>query len=63
MLDKLLLCVGAQKAGTSWLHKVLARSPEIEFSGDKVIHEFVMRAGLGIRLPMRILLGTAQQVG
>lgn len=63
MLDKLLLCVGAQKAGTSWLHKVLARSPEIEFSRYKEIHYFDMRAGLNNQLPMRILQGTAQQFG
>lgn len=63
VLDKLLLCVGAQKAGTSWLHKVLAKSPEIEFSRHKEVHYFDMRAGLNNQLPNRIIQGTAQQFG
>lgn len=63
MLDKLLLCVGAQKAGTSWLHKVLSRSDHIEFSAYKEIHYFDTRAGLTNQLPMRILNGTARQFG
>jgi len=63
VFDKLLLCVGAQKAGTSWLHKALSRSDRIEFSPYKEVHYFDTCAGLTSQLPMRILSGTARQFG
>lgn len=36
MLD--FVCIGAQKAGTSYLHKMLDRSPEIYFPKGKEVH-------------------------
>lgn len=32
------VCIGAQKAGTSWVHAQLARSPEIGFPRGKEVH-------------------------
>lgn len=32
------LCIGAQKAGTSWLHRVLAQHPGLGFPGGKEVH-------------------------
>lgn len=45
MLDNLLVCIGAQKAGTSWLHSILSKDPRFaraskEFENVKEIHYF-----------------------
>lgn len=40
MIENLLLCVGAQKSGTTWLHAQLANHPEIGFSHVKEVHYF-----------------------
>lgn len=40
MLNNLLLCVGAQKSGTTWLYAQLENHPEISFSDVKEIHYF-----------------------
>ena len=40
MIDNLLVCVGAQKAGTTWLYKQLHSHPDIFFSNMKEIHYF-----------------------
>jgi hypothetical protein len=63
MLEKLLLCVGAQKAGTSWLHNMLTRSPDIKFSRLKEIHYLDMQAGLNDQLPQHLLASVARQFG
>ena len=63
MLEKLLLCVGAQKAGTSWLHNMLTRSPDIKFSKLKEIHYLDMRAGLNNQLPQHMLAAVSRQFG
>ena len=36
MLD--FLCIGAQKAGTSWLHSQLVRHPQVAFPAGKEAH-------------------------
>ena len=40
MIDNLLLCVGAQKTGTTWLHSQLKEHPQIGFSDVKEVHYF-----------------------
>ncbi|MDA3888121.1 MAG: sulfotransferase [Allgaiera sp.] len=40
-------CIGAQKAGTTWLHDYLSRSEEVHFSRNKELHYFDVRAGRG----------------
>lgn len=40
MISNLLLCVGAQKAGTTWLYTQLNNHSDIEFSPVKEIHYF-----------------------
>ena len=40
MIENLFLCVGAQKAGTTWLYTQLDNHPEIAFSDVKEIHYF-----------------------
>lgn len=40
MIDNLLLCVGAQKTGTTWLHSQLKDHPQIGFSDVKEVHYF-----------------------
>ena len=32
------ICIGAQKAGTSWLYYTLKEHPDIEFPGEKEVH-------------------------
>lgn len=51
----MFFCVGAQKAGTSWLHDYLSRSEEVHFSRNKELHYFDVRAGLGkLSLEIRV---------
>jgi len=51
----MFFCIGAQKAGTSWLHDYLSRSDEVHFSRNKELHYFDVRAGLGqLSLKIRI---------
>ena len=40
LADNLFLSVGAMKAGTSWMHRVLATHPDIYFTPEKEIHYF-----------------------
>ena len=40
MIENLLLCVGAQKTGTTWLHAQLKNHPQIGFSHIKEVHYF-----------------------
>ena len=40
MIENLLLCVGAQKTGTTWLHAQLKDHPQIGFSHVKEVHYF-----------------------
>jgi hypothetical protein len=40
VIDNLLLCVGAQKTGTTWLHAQLKDHPQIGFSDVKEVHYF-----------------------
>lgn len=54
-IDNLLLCVGAQKAGTSWLAKMLTRHHSIEFSEYKEIHYFDYLDNLNKQLPKRLI--------
>lgn len=40
MIDNLLLCIGAQKSGTTWLHSQLSDHPDVAFSDVKEVHYF-----------------------
>lgn len=47
--------IGAQKAGTTWLHDYLSRSHQVHFSRNKELHYFDVRAGrAGMALRMRV---------
>jgi hypothetical protein len=51
----MFFCIGAQKAGTTWLHDYLSRSPEVHFSRVKELHYFDVRARRHLQaLPERI---------
>jgi len=51
----MFFCIGAQKAGTSWLHALLARAPGVHFSRNKELHYFDVMAGAGAgTLGMRV---------
>ncbi|MDT8893924.1 sulfotransferase [Halomonas sp. I1] len=39
-IDNLILCVGAQKAGTTWLYSLLKSSPDVKFFKYKEVHYF-----------------------
>jgi len=43
----MFFCIGAQKAGTTWLYDYLSRSDEVHFSRNKELHYFDVRAGRG----------------
>lgn len=55
-LDNLLLCPGAQKAGTTWLYNILSNEcSDIEFSNFKELHYFDYKAGLNEQLSNLII--------
>lgn len=54
-INNLLLCVGAQKAGTTWLYSILKNSEEISFARYKEVHYFDMVDGLNNQLPNRVI--------
>lgn len=41
----MLFGIGAQKAGTSWLHRYLAQSDDVHFSHQKEVHYFDVKIG------------------
>ncbi|MCP5037504.1 MAG: sulfotransferase [Rhodobacteraceae bacterium] len=43
MFNNLFLSIGAMKTGTTWLHAVLERHPELHFCPEKEIHYFYHR--------------------
>ncbi len=49
-IDDYFVCVGAQKAGTTWLARVLAQHPDVFFTPVKEIHYFDHIAGLTAHL-------------
>ncbi len=52
---RMVFCIGAQKAGTSWLHDYLGRSESVHFSRNKELHYFDVRAGqAGMALRLRV---------
>ena len=55
---KVLLGIGAQKSGTSWLHEHLRRNPGIAFPGGKEVHFWDLRRHLGVDW-YRSMLGSA----
>lgn len=61
-IDNLLLCIGAQKAGTSWLAKMLGNHDDIKFSKYKEIHYFDYIDGLNNQLPNRLLSNIAHSL-
>ncbi len=42
---RMFFCIGAQKAGTTWLHDYLSASDQVHFSPNKELHYFDVRAG------------------
>jgi hypothetical protein len=42
---KMVFCIGAQKAGTTWLYDALRRSDQVHFSRNKELHYFDVIAG------------------
>lgn len=42
---RIAYCIGAQKAGTTWIYEALRQSPEVHFSKCKEIHYFDVLAG------------------
>ncbi|GAB4231624.1 MAG: hypothetical protein Kow0032_13970 [Methyloligellaceae bacterium] len=53
VISDFFLCVGAQKAGTTWLARMLAHHPEIFFTPVKEIHYFDHLAGITQHLSKR----------
>ncbi|MGR3710348.1 MAG: sulfotransferase [Alterinioella nitratireducens] len=51
----MFFCIGAQKAGTSWLYDLLRRSPECHFGRNKEMHYFDVMAGKAMQ-PMKTRL-------
>lgn len=49
-IKNLFLCIGAQKAGTTWLGRMLERHPDVFFTPVKEIHYFDHAAGLTAHL-------------
>ena len=49
-IDKYFVCVGAQKAGTTWLSKLLSAHPEIFVTPVKEMHYFDQVQGLSNKL-------------
>ncbi len=49
-IENFFVCVGAQKAGTTWLMKMLSRHPEVFVTPVKEIHYFDHIAGLTTHL-------------
>lgn len=43
LYDNLFLSIGAMKAGTTWLHRLFSRHPELCFTPEKEIHFFYHR--------------------
>lgn len=41
----MVFCIGAQKAGTTWLYDTLRASPDVHFSPNKELHYFDVVAG------------------
>lgn len=44
---RMLFCIGAQKAGTTWLYDFLCGHPECHFAPNKELHYFDVMAGRG----------------
>lgn len=52
-IERYFVCIGAQKAGTTWLARVLSRHEEVFVTPVKEIHYFDHIAGLSEQLSMR----------
>jgi hypothetical protein len=55
MLD--FMCIGAQKCGTSWLYKMLAKHPKIGFPGGKEVHFWDRISGREVESYIHIFSG------
>lgn len=42
---RMVFCIGAQKAGTTWLYDALRKSPQVHFSRNKELHYFDVASG------------------
>ena len=47
---RMLFCIGAQKAGTTWLYDFLCGHPECHFAPNKELHYFDVMAGRGKKI-------------
>lgn len=52
--------IGAQKAGTSWLHAVLQMHPDIAFPGGKEVHFWDKRRELGVDWYVQLFAGSTK---
>ncbi len=62
---QMAFCIGAQKAGTTWLYDFLKRSPQCHFSRNKELHYFDVMAGradLALDLRVRMAASLAAQL-
>ena len=56
---RMIFCIGAQKAGTTWLFHALSQSREIHFSPNKELHYFDVMAGKAQQvLDLRVVAAT-----
>lgn len=57
----MFFCIGAQKAGTTWLYDYLSQSEQVHFCRNKELHYFDVRAGRG-NLSLEIRLKRLQRL-
>ena len=56
----MLFCIGAQKAGTTWLYDALRASPQVHFCRNKELHYFDVIAGrANLAIANRVNMATA----
>lgn len=61
----MFFCIGAQKAGTTWLYDYLSRSDEVHFSPNKELHYFdgiAGRAELSLQIRVDIVRRMAEKL-
>lgn len=56
---RMVFCIGAQKAGTTWLYDALRQSPNVHFSRNKELHYFDVISGKAKQV-MDLRIGAVQ---
>ena len=56
VIERYFACIGAQKAGTTWLARVLARHDDVFVTPVKEIHYFDQLAGLTTHLLVAVII-------